>query len=173
MSAGALLNATFDHLSDVLVRALTGLSIEQLRTQPAGPESNPIGWMSWHLTRGHDSRFSSLSGREHLWVAEGWHAKFGLGIEARGLSATLEEVRVFDPVDAETLLGYWSAARARSSAYLESMSDEELEKPVARPLPGYPTVKLSIARTASDTSQHIGQIAYARGLVDHHGWYGH
>lgn len=173
MSAGALLNASFDHLGDVLVRALTGLTIEQLRRQPAGPESNPIGWMAWHLTRGHDSRFSSLSALEQLWVTEGWHEKFGLGIEARGLNATLDDVRAFDPVDAETLLGYWNAARARSSVYLEGMSDEDLEKPVPRPLPGYPTVKLTIARTASDTSQHIGQIAYARGLVDHHGWYGH
>ena len=34
------------------------------------------------------------------------------------------------------------------------------------------TVKATIARSTSDTFQHIGQIAYVRGLVDKHGWYG-
>ncbi len=173
MSAGELLNVTYDHVSDVLVRALTGLTTDQLRAQPAGPDSNPIGWMAWHLTRGHDSNFSGLLALEQLWVAEGWRQRFGLSIEARGIGDSLDDVRAFDPIDAETLLGYWNAARARSSTYLSGLSDEDLRKPAPRPVPGYETVKLAISRTASDTTQHIGQIAYARGLVDHHGWYGH
>lgn len=173
MSAGELLNATYDHLGDVLVRALTGLTTEQLRRQPAGPDSNPIGWIAWHLTRGHDSNFSSLSALEQLWVAEGWRERFRQSIEARGIGDSLDDVRAFDPVDAETLVGYWKAARARSNVYLDGLSDEDLAQPAPRPVTGYETVKLAISRTASDTSQHIGQIAYARGLVDHHGWYGH
>ena len=167
------MNVTYDHVNDVLVRALTGLTAEQLRVQPAGPDSNPIGWMAWHLTRGHDANFSSLSSLEQLWVAEGWHQRFGQSIEARGIGDSLDDVRAFDPVDAETLLGYWNAARARSRFYLDDLTDKDLNQPAPRPVPGYEIVKLTISRTASDTTQHIGQIAYARGLVDRHGWYGH
>jgi hypothetical protein len=52
MGAGTVPDATFDRVGGIFLRALDGLSIEQLRKQPAGPESNPIGWIAFHLSRG-------------------------------------------------------------------------------------------------------------------------
>ncbi|MCH8848339.1 MAG: DinB family protein [Chloroflexi bacterium] len=178
MSAGTIPQAAFDRIDGVMKRALAGLTVEQLRTQPAGPESNPIGWIAWHLSRTHDTNFSNLLGQEQAWVAEQWFERFGLPADCgTGNGDSLDDVRAFDPIDAETTLGHWEAARARSRAFLEALTDADLDTPTpARPNAGpantQETYKLTVARVTSDTFQHIGQIAYARGLVDRHGWYG-
>jgi phage shock protein PspC (stress-responsive transcriptional regulator) len=175
-SAGTVPNATLDRVGSVLLRALDGLTVEQLRRQPAGLESNPVGWMTWHLSRVHDMNFSNLLGREQAWVEERWYERFGLTAETgTGGRSTLDEVRAFDPVDAATLLGYWEVARARSRRFLDDLKAEDVDKPTPeRPGSQTPpeTYRVTIARVTSDTSQHIGQVAYARGLVDRHGWYG-
>ncbi len=176
MAAGDISQAAFDRIGDTLVKALAGLSYDQIKKQPAGPDSNPIGWMAWHLTRVHDNNFSNLLGQEPAWTAEGWCQRFGLPPETgTGGRATLDEVRAFDPKGADTLIGYWQAARARSREFLERLLDEDLDKPTpARPGSATPpeTFKVTVARVTSDAFQHVGQICYARGLVDRHGWYG-
>ncbi len=177
MGAGDISEAAFERAGGVLVRALTGLSIEQLRKQPAGPESNPIGWLAWHLSRVHDNNFSTLLAEEQVWVSEGWCDRFRLSPETgSGSRSTLDEVRAFDPIGSELLIGYWGAVRAQSHRFLERLRDEELDTPTKHPAsyagPSGETFKLTIARTTGDTIQHIGQVAYARGLVDRHGWYG-
>ena len=174
MPLGTVPNATLDRVGSVLTRALDGLSLEQLRRQPAGPESNPIGWMAFHLARVHDAGFSNLLGKPQVWREQKWHEKFGVPPETGSLGgSTLDQVREFNPVSAETLLGYWQAVRERSREFLNSLREEDIEKPTP-PGSGPPNeiYTTTIARITSDTSQHIGQIAYARGLVDKHGWYG-
>ena len=160
----------------MLARALDGLSIEQLKKQPAGPESNPIGWLAFHLIRVHDNNFSNLLGREPIWITEKWYERFGLPSETGSLGgSTLDQVRAFEPASAEVFSAYWEAARAYSREFLLALKDDEIDNPTP-PRPGSATppetYKETIARATSDTSQHIGQIAYARGLVDKHGWYG-
>ena len=173
MSAGEISNAAYARIGGVFNRALTGLSIEQLKAQPSGPEGNPIGWTAWHLTRTQDMNYSRLLGTEEAWVADGWHERFGLAPDrGTGNGDSLEQVRGFDPVDAETLMAYFEAARAKSRAFLEAVKDEDLEKPSAVGVPQNETIKISIARVTGDLIQHTGQIAYVRGLVDKHGWYG-
>ena len=177
MGAGDVSDALCERAGGVLLRALTDLSVEQLKTQPAGPESNPIGWLSWHLSRVHDASFSNLLDREETeWVAGRWYDKFGLQADTgSGGRSTLDEVRAFDPIDSATLIGYWESVRTRSREFLVQLRDEDLDKPTPNRHggpPGQETYKVTIARTTGDTIQHIGQVAYARGLVDVHGWYG-
>ena len=175
MSTGTLSQAAFDRIGDTLVRALTGLSPEQLRRQPAGPDSNPIGWMTWHLSRGHDRNFSTLLGKEPAWVTDGWHERFRLPSDiGGGGGATIEEVRAFDPIDAETLIGYWLAARTRSRELLDAIQDSDLDRltPAGASRVQNEAFKGTIARMMSDAFQHIGQVCYVRGLVDRPGWYG-
>jgi hypothetical protein len=177
MGAGDVSDTAFERAGGVLIRALTGMSVEQLRTQPAGPESNSIGWLSWHLSRVHDQGFSNLLGRKKTaWLAERWYEKFDLPSEiGSGGRSTLDDVRAFDPIDSQTLIGYWEAARSRSREFLAGLRDEELDSPTPTHHggpPGPETYKITIARVTGDTIQHIGQVAYARGLIDEHGWYG-
>ena len=172
MSAGAISNAAYDRIGGVLERALSGLTPEQLSAQPAA-EGNPIGWLAWHLARVHDSNFSSLLGEDEAWTADGWHRRFGMESNVgTGVGTSLDQVRAFDPVGAETLLGYFGAARAKSRRYLDALAGDALERPSPVGIPRNETVAVSIARLTGDLIQHIGQIAYVRGLIDRHGWYG-
>ncbi len=176
MGAGTIPDATFDRIGAVLTRALDGLTFEQLKRQPAGPESNPIGWLAFHLIRVHDINFSHLLKKDTVWSTEQWYEKFGVPAETGNLGgSTLDEVRAFEPAEADVFIGYWEAARARSREFLEALRDDEIDTPTPhRAGSSTPpeTYKTTIARATSDSSQHIGQIAYARGLVDQHGWYG-
>ncbi len=174
MNAGRALNAILDHADDVLRRALDGLSHEELLQQPSGPGSNPIGWLTWHLSRTRDTSISNLMQVEQMWVAGGWHAKFGFAATDLQFSrVTPEQVQSFDPVAVDVLLGYYGAVDARARAYLQTLTLEDLERPPPpRPDHSSDTVAEALARTWSDNLQHIGQIAYLRGLIRGHGWYG-
>ena len=173
MSAGEISNAAYDRIGGVFHRALTGLTIDQLREQPSGPESNPIGWLAWHLTRTQDKNYSELLGEEEGWTADGWHERFGLpAVRGTGNGDSLEQVRAFDPIDSDTLIAYFEAARDKSRRFLDAVTDDDLEKPSAAGVARQETIKISIARVTGDLIQHTGQVAYVRGLVDRHGWYG-
>ena len=173
MSAGDISNAAYDRIGGVFQRALTGLSIEQLKAQPSGPESNPIGWLAWHLTRTQDKTYSQLLGGEEAWTADRWCERFGQPADrGTGNGDSLEQVCAFDPIDSDTLIAYFEAAREKSRRFLDAITDDDLEKPSAAGVARDETIKLSIARVTGDLIQHTGQIAYVRGLVDRHGWYG-
>ena len=134
MSAGTIPQAAFDRIDSVMKRALAGLSAEQLRTQPAGPDSNPIGWMAWHLSRVHDTNFSNLLGQGQAWVTEGWHERFGLPAAlGSGGGDSLDDVRAFDPIAAATTLGYWEAAHAPSRPFLAALTDARPNTPPPPP----------------------------------------
>ena len=45
-------------------------------TEQVHPESNPIGWLCWHLTRIQDDHISNLAEVEQTWIADNWHSKF-------------------------------------------------------------------------------------------------
>ena len=176
MGVGTIPDASFDRVGSVLLRALDGLTLQQLKAQPAGTDSNPIGWIAFHLTRVHDRTFSLLLGKVQAFVEGGFHELFGLPADTGTLSGnTLDEVREFNPNSAELLSSYWTAARGHSHKFLEGLTETDIETPTPPGVgPASPpeTYRLTVARVTSDTSQHIGQIAYARGLVDRHGWYG-
>ena len=173
MSAGDISNAAYDRIGGVFQRALTGLTIEQLKAQPSGSESNPIGWLAWHLSRTQDKNYSELLGEEEAWTADGWCERFGQPADrGSGNGDSLEQVRAFDPVDSDTLIAYFDAAREKSRRFLDALTDDDLEKPSAAGVARDETIKISIARVTGDLIQHTGQIAYIRGLVDRHGWYG-
>ena len=173
MSAGEISNAAYDRIGGVFQRALAGLTIEQLKAQPSGPESNPIGWLAWHLSRTQDKNYSELLGEEELWVTDGWCERFGMSADrGTGNGDSLEQVCAFDPIDSDTLIAYFEAARDKSRRFLDALTDDDLEKPSAAGVVRDETIKISVARVTGDLIQHTGQIAYVRGLVDRHGWYG-
>ena len=174
MGVGTISNAVYDRIGGVLERALTDLTHEQLTIQPAGPESNPIGWIAWHLIRTQDHNYSILTDKSTLWVSQEWYKYFNLSENiGTGNGDSLEQVRQFNPINSELLLSYYRAVRERSREYLENLNEGDLDCPSPEPMRERDQViRVTIARVTGDLMQHIGQIAYIRGLVDEHGWYG-
>ncbi|MFC1989967.1 DinB family protein [Chloroflexota bacterium] len=167
-----LLTDGYTRISQVLERALNGLSVDDLKWQPR-PDANSIGWLSWHLTRVQDDHVASLMGEEQLWIKDGWHAKFNRPADPsdRGFGHTPEQVTTFEPPEAETLLAYHKVVSGRSKSFFLTLSetdlDRELDEPQYQPLP---TVGVRLISVMSDNLQHAGQAAFVRGLLQGEGW---
>ena len=158
---------------EILLLALDGLTDEDLAVQP-GTDSNPIGWLMWHLSRVQDNHVSGMQGKEHAWVTQRWYERFGRDANPgdRGRGHTSEQVGEFRAPDVETLVGYYTAVRTCTDAFLEALTDDDLDRPVPS-VTGDGTVpmRVRLEMTLVDAIQHSGQIAYLRGLIKGKGWF--
>ena len=169
-----LINDGYGRILQVLEKALDGLTRDDLNQQPH-PDSNSMGWLTWHLTRGQDSQIARLIGEEQLWLKDGWHARFNRPADPKdtGHGHSSEEVAAFKSPEVKTLLEYHRAVLERSKRYISTLSaadlDKELNEPWFKPLP---TVGVRLVSIMSDGLQHAGQVAYLRGLFKGIGWLG-
>ncbi len=163
----------YGRVLEVLERALDGLSQEDLTRQPH-PDSNSIGWLVWHLTRVQDDHISDLMGEEQLWIRGRWHLKFNRAADPKdiGFGHSSEDVAAFKPPDAKTLLEYFRAVLERTRRYIATLSlddlDRRLDEPWFQPLP---TVGVRLISVLDDNLEHVGQVAYLRGLFKGKGWF--
>ena len=162
----------YSRVSEVLERALDGLTQDDLNKQPH-PDCNSMGWITWHLTRVQDDHIADLMGEKQLWINNGWHAKFSRPANPKdiGFGHNSADVAAFKSPDVKTLLDYHRAVLERSKRYITSLSeielDQELNEPWFQPLP---TVGVRLVSILSDDLQHAGQVAYLRGLLKGKGW---
>ena len=74
MIANDILLDAFTRVHESLHRTLGDITPEELVK-----ERHPsIGWLAWRISRVMDSNVSRLSGREQLWIGEGWAGRFGM-----------------------------------------------------------------------------------------------
>jgi hypothetical protein len=157
----------YERIAQVLERALSELSQEDLNWQPH-PDCNSMGWMTWHLTRVQDNHVADLMGEEELYVKDSWHARFNRAHDTSdtGYGHSPQDVAAFKSPDVATLLAYHRTVMERSQTYISSLSltelDRELNEPWYQPLP---TVGVRLISVLSDNLQHAGQVAYLRGLL--------
>src|SRR5262245_53087837 len=74
MIANDILLDAFTRVYDSLHRTLGNVTSEELVKEP----HPSIGWLAWRISRVMDSNVSRLSGREQLWIGDGWAARFGM-----------------------------------------------------------------------------------------------
>ncbi len=167
---GVLLDA-FTRVYESLHRTLPDLTEAELTREP----HPSMGWLAWRLTRIMDSNVSRLSGREQLWIGEGWAARFGMPPEpadfGRSATHTREQVRFFR-ASAELLLAYHDTAYGRTREYLETLTAEDLARqlnePQYRPLP---TVAVRLVSVLENAMTNEGQIAYLKAYHRLGGWF--
>ncbi len=177
MAVAEFMKELLDDNEYVLMNALEGLTAEELHRQP-DPDSNPIGWLMWHLSRTQDRLVAVVQGLEEEWFSGSWYEKFGRDPNPRGRDTgrgqTPEEMRAFRAPNVATLSAYYEKVRARTNAFLDSLTDADLERPV--PKPGASATGETVPMTERlsdlirDNVQHTGQIAYLRGLIRGNGW---
>lgn len=168
------LDALLEKAETPFIRAVDGLGTKELKWQPdAG--SNPIGWLTWHLTRVQDRHVSAMQGKEQAWISDGWHASFDRppDPEDRGVGHTPEQVADFHPPDSQTLIEHYHAIRKNTAAFLRELTPADLDRPVPA-MRGDGTMPLSdrLMATIIDNIQHMGQVCYLVGIIRGAGWYG-
>jgi len=163
---------TLDLVRDSLSRVhalvpavLDGLSGDDLLWRPDA-EANSIGWLIWHLTRIEDDHLAALGNVEQVWSGDGWYQRFGLPYvkSAHGFRMTPTEVGMFNTRDARLLDGYAAAVWGQVQSILSSLTDDDVDEVVDRRYTPPVTVGVRLSSVVVETSQHIGQAGYLRGL---------
>jgi hypothetical protein len=161
----------FTRVNESLHRTLADLTPEELTKEP----HPPIGWLAWRLSRVVDSNASRLAGREQLWIADGWAARFSMLAEpadfGRSATHTRQQVRAFR-ASTELLLAYHDAAYERMKTYLKALTAEDLarqlDEPRYQPLP---TVAVRLVSVLENAMTNQGQISYLKAYHRVGGWF--
>ncbi len=165
-TANELLVDGFDRVRETVHLAVEGLDEDQLGFRP-DPDANPVAWLTWHLTRVQDDHIAAVAGGEQLWTVGGWVERFRLpfDVEAIGYGQTADEVgRV--RATAEMLAGYHDAVHSATVDYVATLEDEDYARVVDERWDPPVTLAVRLVSVLNDTTQHAGQAAYVRGLID-------
>lgn len=146
-------------------RAGDGLSAEHLAVR-IDPDANSIGWLLWHIARGEDEQIADVAGREPVWTADGWDARFDLPVGGSGYGHTSEQVGQVRGFDADLVLAYYDAVHERSLAFIRGLAEEDLDRVVDEGWDPPVTLGVRLVSIADDGIQHAGQAAFVRGVLD-------
>ncbi|UPK76551.1 DinB family protein [Nocardioidaceae bacterium SCSIO 66511] len=158
-----LLTDSFNRITGLMSR-FSDLDQDTATARPA-PDANSIAWLLWHLTRIQDDHVADLARREQVW-ADGWYERLGVpfAFEDTGFGHTPEQVgQVTVPVD--QLVAYQAAVHEMSLAYVDTVTVDELARIVDTRWDPPVTASARLVSLLGDCLQHLGQAAYARGLL--------
>jgi uncharacterized damage-inducible protein DinB len=168
-TANDLLVDGFDRVRGSVQEAVTGLDEDRLAFRP-DPGANSVAWLVWHLSRVQDDHVAEVAGGRQIWTAGGWVERFRLpfDVAATGYGHSAEDVgRV--RATAELLAGYQDAVHASTVDYLRTLADDDYRRVVDERWSPPVTLAVRLVSVLDDTTQHAGQAAYVRGLIDRRG----
>ncbi|MFZ2624943.1 MAG: DinB family protein [Propionibacterium sp.] len=155
----------YDRVGQELPRLLVDLKPDELLWRP-GPDANPIAWLAWHIDRGQDAQLAPLAGLDQAWD-QGWRERFALPYpaEAMGYGQSSRDVAAFDVTDVDLLLGYHRSVEALAHEVLEAERGKDLSRIVDTRWDPPVTAAVRLVSVVNDASQHLGQLAYVKGLL--------
>lgn len=171
MECRELIIDALGRVDEDLRRTLEDLTGEQLAFRPH-EAANSIGWLAWHLTRVIDDHVSELAGQPQAWVADGWHARFGKPADTSdtGFGYNTEKVGAFRVDGPAVLVEYFSAVYERCIAYVRRLECADLDRVVDTRWNPPVTAGVRLVSVVNDTTEHVGQMAYVRGLMEGRKW---
>ncbi len=170
MDIADIFKDSFQRVSDQLHHVIDGLSPEQLSYRPH-EDANSIAWLAWHLARVHDDHMSEIAGLEQAWVTGGWAEKFDMEPDPhnQGTGHGSAEVAGIKP-DGELLLNYHDTVLKRTNEYIDTITPKELDRIIDTRWDPPVTVGVRTVSVINDSTEHVGQAAYVRGLVEKRRW---
>lgn len=165
MKTSELLLDAHSRVQEVLHDVVTGLDDKTLAARP-GDSANSIAWLVWHLSRVQDDHLADAGGYDQVYTADGWHERLGLPFDAAdtGYAHTSDQVALVQ-LSADQLLGYYDAVHARTVQFLETVTDEGLDRIVDKRWNPPVSLGVRLVSVIDDCAQHAGQAAYVKGLL--------
>ena len=166
MTVAELLRDLFGRVETDVHGAVEGLDVEALTYRVDGT-ANSIAWLVWHLTRVQDDHVADVAGTEQEWTADGWAERFALPFPTGsiGYGHSSDEVASVR-AGADLLLGYLDAVQARTLAYLDGITEADLDRVVDERWDPPVTLGVRLVSVADDDLQHAGQAAFVRGILE-------
>src|SRR5262249_15862119 len=171
MIANDILIDAFTRVYDSLHRTLGDITPEELVKEP----HPSIGWLAWRISRVMDSNVSRLSGREQLWIGDGWAARFGMPPEPEDYGRSARHTRGLVNsfcASAQQLLDYQDKKDKGMKTYLNSLSADELARELDEPqYDPRPTVAVRLVSVLENAMTNEGQISYLKAYHRLGGWF--
>ncbi len=152
-----------EYLAD-LRNALAGLTAKERRFQP-GSDANHIDFIVWHMSRTEDIWIHDFAQRTaQVWQRDAWYHKLGLPAEETGYGYTAEQVANLPRFNMTDCMAYYEAVRHQTLRYLDGLTADDLARcPDPERRLGY-TIGKMFSHVIVEESQHVGQVAYLRGM---------
>ena len=133
----------------------------------AGGHTNSIAWLLWHAGRQMDVQLAQLNGEPQVWHSQGFDSRFNLGElgDTEGYGHTAEQARAVVVEDAALLVEYLGAATAALSEYIADLSEADLDDVIDTSWTPHVTRGVRLVSMIDDAAQHVGQAAYAAGIL--------
>lgn len=173
MDRKIFIEQTIDECKRRIARTVRDLTPAELAWRPH-TEANSIGFMLWHVARVEDRWLHCFAqDSTELWRREGWAQRLGLPEDATGVNYTAQQLTAFPVPPLALLQSYYDAVRTATLAYLRSVTAEAFDahpgripfpEVSPRPLPDDFTIARMFRQLIGEMNQHLGQIAYVRGL---------
>ena len=159
-----IITMAFDEYLADLRKALNGLTPKERRFQPT-TDAHHIDFAVWHMARVEDEWVQGFArGTDTVWERDGWHRKLGLPATGSGFGYTAKQVADLPRYDLDRLMSYFAVVREATLQYLDQINEDDLEAcPQPERRPGYSVGKM-FSHVVVEESQHVGQVAYLRGL---------
>jgi hypothetical protein len=165
MTPADVLTDAFGRVVETALSVVDGLSDDELARRPT-PDANSIAWLVWHAARVQDAQVADVAGLEQVWESQGFADTFDLPIrradtEYGHSSEDVGKVRV----GADLLASYFEAVHDQTVRYLRGIGEADLDRVVDERWDPPVTLGVRLVSVVDDDAQHIGQAAYARGLL--------
>ena len=133
----------------------------------AGGHTNSIAWLLWHAGRQMDVQLAQLNGEPQVWHSQGFDSRFNLGElgDTEGYGHTTEQARAVVVEDAALLVEYLGAATAALSEYIAGLREADLDDVIDTSWTPHVTRGVRLVSMIDDAAQHVGQAAYAAGIL--------
>ncbi|MCF7549792.1 DUF664 domain-containing protein [Pseudonocardia sp. WMMC193] len=165
MTPAELLIDCFGRIGEGVPAVVDGLTEDRLALRVDG-EANSIAWLVWHLTRVQDDHVADAFGTEQVWLADGWHERFGLPLDPTdtGYGHSPDQVAAVR-ADETRLAGYHAAVFARTRELLADVTPEQLDEVIDDRWDPPVTRGVRLVSVFDDDAKHLGQAEFVRGLL--------
>ncbi|EGX56888.1 hypothetical protein SZN_25524 [Streptomyces zinciresistens K42] len=166
MHAKDILIEGYQRVREEVHAAVGGLGPDELAARPS-PDANSVAWLIWHLTRVQDDHVADAFGLDQVWPAQDWQRAFALDLPRHdtGYGHTAGEAAKVTVASGALLTGYHDAVHAQTLGVLRALAARDLERVVDERWDPPVTLGVRLVSVLSDDLQHVGQAAYARGLL--------
>jgi hypothetical protein len=180
MSVAEVYLTQFEAMSNSIEQQIANMP-DDLFNQRPGPSLNPVSFSYFHLLRVWDLDLNwivkGLGPKQDAWHRGGFAEKAGYSPDGKGIrgmgigtgftDAEVDELRVSRSV----LQEYQHQLMAETEDYLNSASDDELNREVAS-LPNAPdrpaTCAQRLLHAMSHATSHAGELRFAKGMLGMH-----
>jgi hypothetical protein len=161
-----LLTDAFERIRDLGHAVVDELTADQLN-RPISPGANTVSWLVWHLTRIQDDHVAAVAGTQQRWTTGDWAERFDLpfGSRATGYGHSPEQVTQVKVASADLLTGYLDDVTEATLAYLGTVGESDLDRIVDESYDPPVTLGVRLLSVVGDDLQHVGQAAFARGII--------